>query len=102
MPTDDTAGQGPAERLLGPASEREGFDKYAFLLDFDITRSTCGRRAGQYASEVTQRAYMVWANQQREIAHLRNALNSIATHFNTGWPAQCQSMAMLARKALEG
>lgn len=34
----------------------------------DITRSTCGGRAGRYASEVTQRAYMVWVDQQREIA----------------------------------
>ena len=63
---------------LGQLPERKSFDKYAFLLDFDITRSTCGGRAGRYASEVTQRAYMVWDDQQREIDHLRAALERIA------------------------
>ena len=86
---------------LGLAPEREGFDKYAFMLDFDITRSTCGGRAGRYASEMTQRAYMVWADQQCEIARLRNVLNFIAVHNNTGWPARCQSSVFLARKVLE-
>ena len=56
---------------LGHLPERKGFDMYAFLLDFDITRSTCGGRSGRYASEVQQRAYMVWADQRREIERLR-------------------------------
>lgn len=57
---------------LGPNATE--FDKYAFLADMDITRSTCGGRTGRYASEATQRGYMVWADQQREIERLREEL----------------------------
>ena len=36
-----------------------------------------------------------------EIESLRKALSSIATHYSTAWPAQCQSSVLIARKALE-
>lgn len=77
MTTEATPGNVPLSDQLGQPP-REGFDEYAFLADFDITRSTCGQRAGRYASEVTQRAYMVWADQQREISRLREALVYVA------------------------
>ena len=80
---------------LGHLPERKGFDKYAFLLDFDITRSTCGGRAGRYASEVTQRAYMVWADQQREMKRMRDALDEISTSDLT-----TKGFQMLARIGL--
>ena len=75
----DTPHSGPATEPLalklteGLGPNATEFDKYAFLADFDITRSTCGGRAGRYASEVTQRAYMVWADRRREIERLREA-----------------------------
>lgn len=80
----DTPGLVRLSEGLGPAPKRTGFDKYAFLADFDITRSTCGSRAGKYASEVTQRAYMVWADQQRENERLRAALQALVNALNSG------------------
>ena len=41
------------------------------------------------------------AAERAEIARLRKALGSIATHYSTAWPAQCQSSVLIARKALE-
>jgi len=68
---------------LGQAQRRAEFDEYAFLADFDTTRSTCGGRSGKYASEVTQRAYMVWADQQREIERLQAELLALTKDRDT-------------------
>lgn len=84
MPADECR----LERPLSVPAKRDDFDQYAFLADFDITRSSCGPSAGRYASELTQRAYMVWADQQREIERLRSALTIIYHQANGAHPSE--------------
>ena len=51
-----------------PTDEQRAFEAAAFVLDFDTTISTCGARAGKYASESTMRAWLLWQHLRAEQA----------------------------------